>query len=134
MLTVRDHMLRQIPTLTVDMSLPQALDRVIDSALGGLPVVDGERRLVGFLSERDCLPSLLSSSYHCDLRTRVGDLMSQVPLSVAPDESILTLAERMSAPGPRLYPVVDQGRLIGAIGRRQVTAALNQELKQCQPT
>ncbi|MFL9593040.1 CBS domain-containing protein [Aeromonas schubertii] len=134
MLTVRHHMLHQFPLLQVDTPLSQALDALRQSGLGGLPVVNGGRQLIGFLSERDCLPTLLSASYHCDVRTRVGDLMSQEPLAVEGKESLLALAERMTASAPRLYPVVEGGIVIGVIGRRQVMDALHHLLKACQPT
>ncbi len=46
-------------------------------------MLDDQKRLIGFLSEQDCIPSLLTGSYHCDSRTRVEDLMSRTPLFVS---------------------------------------------------
>lgn len=134
MLQVRDHMQRLTQALTPDMGLAEALDRLHSTGLSGLPVLDAQRQLVGFLSEQDCIPSLLSGSYYCDTRTRVEDLMNRNPLSVGPDDSILDLARQMTGAKPKIYPVLQQGKVIGLISRRQVMAALNQQMKQCQAT
>lgn len=97
-------------------------------------MLDDKQQLVGFLSEQDCIPSLLTGTYHCDTRTQVQDMMSKTPLSIGPDESILDLARQMTGAKPRIYPVVEQGKVIGIISRRQVMQALNQQLKGCQQT
>ena len=107
---------------------------LVDPALAGLPVLDDQKRLIGFLSEQDCIPSLLTGSYHCDSRTRVEDLMSRTPLFVSPDDSILDLARQMTGARPKVYPVLEGGKVVGIINRRQVMQALNAQMKQCQAT
>ncbi|MGY6039999.1 CBS domain-containing protein [Aeromonas sp. AE23HZ002T15] len=134
MLQVRDHMQRLTHFLSPELSLAEALDRLHSAGLSGLPVLNAQRQLVGFLSEQDCIPSLLSGSYYCDTRTKVEDLMSRTPLSVDPDDSILDLARQMTGARPKIYPVLLQGKVTGLISRRQVMAALNQQMKQCQAT
>ncbi|QXC34672.1 CBS domain-containing protein [Aeromonas sp. FDAARGOS 1407] len=134
MLKVHHHMSRLTHSLTAGLSLAEALDRLHHSGLSGLPVLDDEKQLIGFLSEQDCIPSLLTGSYHCDTHTRVEDMMNRAPLSVGPDESILELARQMTGAKPKIYPVLQQGKVIGIISRRQVMQALNQQLKVCQQT
>ncbi|MEN9583167.1 MAG: hypothetical protein RLZZ616_173 [Pseudomonadota bacterium] len=134
MLQIRDHMSRLTHSLTPRLSLAEALDKLHHSGLSGLPVLDEQKRLIGFLSEQDCIPSLLTGSYHCDTRTRVEDLMSHTPLSVAPDDSILDLARQMSEAKPKIYPVLQGGKVLGIISRHQVMQALNQQMKGCQQT
>ncbi|MCH7375969.1 CBS domain-containing protein [Aeromonas sp. MR19] len=134
MLQIRDHMSRLTHSLTPQLGLAEALDRLHHSGLSGLPVLDEQQRLIGFLSEQDCIPSLLTGSYHCDTRTRVEDLMSRTPLSVAPDDNILELARQMSEARPKIYPVLQGGKVIGIISRHQVMQALNRQMKGCQQT
>ncbi len=134
MLQIRDHMSRLTHSLTPRLGLAEALDKLHHSGLSGLPVLDEQKRLIGFLSEQDCIPSLLTGSYHCDTRTRVEDLMSHTPLSVAPDGSILDLARQMSEAKPKIYPVLQGGKVLGIISRHQVMQALNQQMKGCQQT
>ncbi|MDF2391485.1 CBS domain-containing protein [Aeromonas sp. 2MA4] len=134
MLHIRDHMSRLTHFLTPQLGLAEALDRLHHSGLSGLPVLDDQQQLVGFLSEQDCIPSLITGSYHCDTRTQVEDIMSRTPLSVDPDDSILDLARQMTGAKPKIYPVLEQGKVIGIISRHQVMQALNQQMKGCHQT
>ena len=134
MLHIRDHMSRLTHFLTPQLGLAEALDRLHHSGLSGLPVLDDQQQLVGFLSEQDCIPSLITGSYHCDTRTQVEDMMSRTPLSVDPDDSILDLARQMTGAKPKVYPVLEQGKVIGIISRHQVIQALNQQMKGCHQT
>ncbi|HGY0994333.1 CBS domain-containing protein [Aeromonas salmonicida] len=134
MLHIRDHMNRLTHFLTPQLGLAEALDRLHHSGLSGLPVLDDQQQLVGFLSEQDCIPSLITGSYHCDTRTQVEDMMSRTPLSVDPDDSILDLARQMTGAKPKVYPVLEQGKVIGIISRHQVMQALNQQMKGCHQT
>ena len=134
MLHIRDHMSRLTHFLTPQLGLAEALDRLHNSGLSGLPVLDDQQQLVGFLSEQDCIPSLITGSYHCDTRTQVEDMISRTPLSVDPDDSILDLARQMTGAKPKIYPVLEQGKVIGIISRHQVMQALNQQMKGCHQT
>lgn len=134
MLHIRDHMSRLTHFLTPQLGLAEALDRLHHSGLSGLPVLDDQQQLVGFLSEQDCIPSLITGSYHCDTRTQVEDMMSRTPLSVDPDDNILDLARQMTGAKPKIYPVLEQGKVIGIISRHQVMQALNQQMKGCHQT
>ena len=134
MLQIRNHMSRLTHSLSPQLALAEALDRLHQADASGLPVLDDQKRLIGFLSEQDCIPSLLTGSYHCDSRTRVEDLMSRTPLFVSPDDSILDLARQMTGAKPKIYPVREGDKVVGIINRRQVMQALNAQMKQCQAT
>ncbi len=134
MLQIRDHMQPLTHSLHPGLGLTEALDRLHRANLGGLPVLDDHQHLVGFLSEQDCIPALLTGSYHCDTRTLVEDLMSRTPLFVSPDDNIVDLARQMTGARPKVYPVMEGGKVTGIISRRQVMQALNTQMKQCQAT
>ena len=128
-LIVRDVMDASIVPLRLDTSLAEAVDRITDSHHLGLPVVDSDQHLVGFLSEQDCMKYVISGSYYADSLTRVGDIMRPDPLKVAANESLLALAERMQTGKPKNYPVCDEGRLVGLVTRSAVLRALNDKIK-----
>jgi len=128
-LIVRDVMDASIVPLRLDTSLAEAVDRITDSHHLGLPVVDSDQQLVGFLSEQDCMKYVISGSYYADSMTRVGDIMRPEPLKVAANESLLALAERMQTGKPKNYPVCDEGRLVGLVTRSAVLRALNEKIK-----
>ncbi len=58
--------------------------------------------------------------------------MSKTVLSVAPDDSIIELAQRMAGPKPKIYPVVDEnGLLLGTISRQDVLRAIEMTMRSC---
>jgi len=50
---------------------------------------------------------------------------------VGPDTSILDLAEMMMGQKPKIYPVVEEGRLLGVISRHNVMQAIHAQLGTC---
>ncbi|MGP1721719.1 MULTISPECIES: CBS domain-containing protein [Shewanella] len=128
---IKDHMDRRPILLTADMSLAIAVEKLLESNKSGAPVVDSVGKLVGFLSQQDCLSVMLKSSYHCDMTSTVADCMKSPVLTVAPDDSILELAEQMLGAKPKIYPVLNDGRVIGTINRTNVLKAMNIYMQQC---
>jgi len=128
---VTDNMDRQPVLLTPEMSLAAAVDALLEKKKLGAPVVDGSGQLVGFLSQQDCMSVMLKSSYHCDLVANVNDCMRTDVLWVSPDDSVLRLAEQMLGPKPKVYPVVEEGKVIGTINRTDVLSAINKYMQQC---
>lgn len=126
---VRDLMVPVIHPLRGDMSLADAVDLILASGMAGLPVVNEQHAVIGFLSEHDCLRYLVSSSYYCDNRIQVEDIMHPQPLCVSPGDSVLELAQQMSKAQPKIYPVVENNKLAGLITRRQLMMELNRMLK-----
>ncbi len=130
-LTVKDYMTHQAITFRPDMSLSAALDKVIRSEHLGGPVIDDKENVIGFLSEQDLLDKLVKASYFCQDTHLVSDCMHQEVLSVSPNTSILELAEMMKVGKPKVYPVVDNGKLVGIITRRDVLRAIGKSLSAC---
>ncbi|ABI71298.1 CBS domain-containing protein [Shewanella frigidimarina] len=128
---IKDHMDRRPILLTADMSLAIAVEKLLESNKSGAPVVDSVGKLVGFLSQQDCLSVMLKSSYHCDMTSTVADCMKSPVLTVAPDDSILELAEQMLGAKPKIYPVLSAGKVIGTINRTNVLKAMNIYMQQC---
>ncbi|GHA28751.1 CBS domain-containing protein [Oceanisphaera arctica] len=131
MATVSEIMRHSLPLLRAEMSITEALDKLLASELSGLPVVDSQRQIIGFLSEQDCIPKLINASYHCDNRVTVNDLMRKDPLTVTPDADVFELARTMGGAKPKLYPVVEESKVIGIVTRHQVMIFLNKQLQNC---
>ncbi|GIU45149.1 CBS domain-containing protein [Shewanella sairae] len=130
-INVQEHMDRQPVLLSPTMSLATAVEKLLDNKKLGAPVVESDGKLVGFLSQQDCLAVMLKSSYHCDLTAIVKDCMRTDVLSVSPNSSVLLLAEQMLGPKPKVYPVVEEGKVVGTINRTNVLAAINTYMQQC---
>ncbi len=131
MLQVKDAMYPVSHPLQPEMMLVEAVDHILNAGVIGLPVVNQAHEVVGFLSEHDCLPFLVTGSYHCDSRIQVKDIMHTEPVSVSPNKSIVDLAQEMGLNRPKVYAVVEDDRMIGLITRSMVMRELNQSLKHC---
>ena len=108
------------------------VDALLQHKFTGLPVVDSQNKVVGFVSEQDCLRKLLISSYHCEGSLVVEDFMHDQPLTVKEDDSAVNVAELMVTEKPKIYPVVDaQGILTGLLTREQVLRALKDSRRGC---
>ena len=129
MIVVKDIVRRNITPLSTDLMLAEAVEQILASGLIGLPVVNSERRLVGFLSEQDCIAQMLSGTYHSDSRKVVADLMHREPLFVTPEESVIDIAQRMQDNKPKVYPVIQEYELLGVISRKDVLKALSEMIK-----
>ncbi len=130
-LKVRDYMTVKAVTFTPEMPLSAALNKVIRSDHLGGPVIDEKERVIGFLSEQDLLDKLVKASYFCQDTHIVSDCMHQEVLFVSPEMSIIELADMMKVGKPKVYPVVDNGKLVGIITRRDVLRAIGKNLESC---
>ena len=121
---VKDHMTSNPVTLTPEMAIRQAAHVLIEKDISGAPVLDKHGRLVGVLTERDCMRVAMQADYHGEPGGLVGEYMSKNPQWVGPEQSILTLADLFINGRFHRYPVVDNGRLVGVISRRDVMRAM----------
>ncbi|MDX1676659.1 CBS domain-containing protein [Arsukibacterium sp.] len=129
LLKVADYMHRHPVIFTVDMPVEMAVDRLIKGRQTGGPVVDATNKIIGFVSEQDCLARMLMSTYHDQQAARVADVMNPEVLTVKPYDGVIDLAQMMLKIKPKLYPVVDDnGYLLGIITRTDVLAAIDKEL------
>jgi CBS domain-containing protein len=131
----RDVMTREVVTVAPDTSVKAAAEILATRGLAAAPVVDDEDRLVGIVSEADLLRGRLLPDPRLRLRrdaragsapppAHVGGVMTtdvrtvQAAADVA-DVGRLFVDERL-----RSVPVVDRGRLVGIVSRRDLLRAL----------
>lgn len=121
---VRDHMATKLVLLQPEMEIVHAVRLLIRHDISGAPVVEADGRLVGILTERDCMRAAVQGEYYGMPGGLVRDVMSANPDSVSPEDSIFDLADRFIAGKYRRYPVIADGRVVGLISRRDVMRAL----------
>lgn len=86
---------------------------------GAVPVVDGNKTLIGIVSEHDLLGAM--DDGHVLGELTAADVMTGNPYSVRPETTLGTLVHVLRASDLVRVPVVDaKDRLIGIIARRDV--------------
>ena len=151
--TVADTMTRDPIVVHPETSLKEAIQILAQQHISGLPVVDGDGKLVGIISDSDLLwqetgveppPYIMlldsviylenPATYEKDLRKAmgltVGEVMSNKPITVKPDKSLRDAAKQMQAHHIHRLPVLDDnGKLIGILSRGDIirSMAISQE-------
>ena len=146
-LTARDIMTKEPITVSPETEIGQAAKLLLDKKLNGVPVVDKSGKLVGILCQSDLIkqqkklpiPSIftlldgfipLTSMKHLEKEVRkitgttVSDTMTPNPVTVRPEMAIQEIAGLMVDSKYHTLPVVDQGKLIGVIGKEDILRTL----------
>ena len=124
-ITVKDFMTTKVVTLSPDMDLMEAMRVLAYHRISGAPVVDELGSVVGMLTERDCLRTVVVASYHGEGSCgAVAEYMSQDVRAVEADTSLLDMAELFISKRYRRYPVKHEDRLIGIISRKDAIRAV----------
>jgi predicted transcriptional regulator len=129
-LKVGDYMNTHPVTFTTEMPVVEAVERLLSVHQTGGPVIDEYKKVIGFLSEQDCLKQMMASSYYQEQICLVKDIMRTAVLSIKPYTSVFELAQVMLGEKPKFYPVVDDdGYLLGTINRTAVLNAIDVHFK-----
>jgi len=109
-------------------SVQTAAERMLERNVGTLVVLDGERRPVGMLTDRDLALRVLVPG-HDPRRVTVGEVATRHPRTVGVDAPIEDALVTMSELGVRRLPVVGpEERLVGMISLDDVLALLCEEM------
>ena len=103
---------------------------LLEGGHSGAPVVDDGGAPVGVLSEHDGIRVLAAAVAEGWPAGSAGDHMSKDVETVAPSEDLLALSTRFSQGRHRRLLVVEGGRLIGLVSRRDLLAALEKLERQ----
>lgn len=108
-----------------DQPIQDVISTIIDKKIAGAPVLDDQDRLVGMISEKDCLRLIVDEAYHnMPAETRkVSDYMTPKVQSLSPKTNIVEAAVEFLNSPIRRFPVVENGRLIGQVSRRHILRA-----------
>ncbi|WP_348674319.1 CBS domain-containing protein [uncultured Abyssibacter sp.] len=120
----KDYMTANLVTLSPDTNVMEAIRILLDKGISGAPVVDKMGRLVGLLSEKDCMRVATHAGYYGEAGGKVSEFMSPDVVTVDGDTSVIEIAKMFMEKPFKRYPVVDDNRLIGSISRRDVLKAI----------
>jgi|SRR3954452_10482664 CBS domain-containing protein len=137
---VRDVMTKDVATLRPEQTVPEAADALAAGRYGTMPVVDGDGRLIGLLTDEDLIVSearihvptyinflgatipLHMHHFEDDLQkvagATVGEVMDDDPVTIAPEATLEDVATLMHDRDVTHLPVIDADRkVVGIIAR-----------------
>ncbi|MCU0397348.1 MAG: CBS domain-containing protein [Cyclobacteriaceae bacterium] len=112
-------------TFTPDQTIQEVIDTIINKGISGAPVLDKDRKLVGIISEKDCLRIIVDQAYH-NLPTsdrKVSDYMTAQVKVLSSNSDVVEAANEFLRSPIRRLPIVENGVLIGQISRRDILKA-----------
>ncbi|MDH4093134.1 MAG: CBS domain-containing protein [Cyclobacteriaceae bacterium] len=117
--------LNQMITLRPDQPIREAIATILKNRISGAPVLDEQRRLVGNLSEKDCLQIIVDKARDKMVveNKKVSDYMSTKVFTISPTTNVVEAAIEFLSSPIRRYAVVEKGALIGEISRREILRA-----------
>ena len=127
-LTVSDVMTTQLVLFTPKQSIHEVMQSFIKYRISGGPVVNHKGILIGVISEADCMKEISDSRYFNMpiLDKSVGHFMTEKVDTIESNMSIFDAAAKFSKCSRRRYPVLDKGRLVGQVSRKDIViAAIN---------
>lgn len=148
--TAREIMDADVPAISPDADARAAIELLAKTELGAIPVVDGERKVVGIVSESDLVIGEEEADLHLPhylnimggivfvgsmkgfeerlekaFATKVSELMTADPIVVRDDDDAELVARTVAEKHHNHLPVVDgEGRLSGMVTRADALAAL----------
>jgi CBS domain-containing protein len=114
---VREVMTTDVVSVGVGQSVEGAAEMLLRHRLTAMPVVDDRRQVLGVVSEADLLRDPLSGRR--ELRT-VGGVMTRPAVVIAADATVAEARAMVADRGLRMMPVVEGGRLVGVLSRRDL--------------
>ena len=115
---ISEFMDQVVPTLGPDMQIMKAVDYLLRHRVTGAPVVDANGRLVGIITETDLLKLLTQGIQgHSPTDVTVADYMSTDVVTVPQTADIYYVAGIFLNNNFRRLPVVEDGKIVGAITR-----------------
>ncbi|MFW6178915.1 MAG: CBS domain-containing protein [Desulfohalobiaceae bacterium] len=147
MTQISEIMSKEVITVSPQTKITEATALLLENHVNGLPVVDIENNLVGIICQSDIItqqkkwpvPTVftlldgiipLSSFSHLEKEvqkmsaTTVEEAMTQDPVSVSQDTDLENVAEIMVNKNYHTIPVVQEGKLVGIVGKEDVLKTL----------
>lgn len=147
MLKVKEVMTRDVITVSPETEIVHAAKILLENRINGVPVIDDTGRLVGILCQSDLIaqqkklpipsfftfldgliPTTSMKQLEKEVRkiaaSTVAQAMTPNPVCVEPETSIESVAALMVDKGFHTLPVMDEGRLVGIVGKEDILKTL----------
>lgn len=120
MFKAKHIMTKDVISVRKDTPIYQCLELMAKHKVAGIPVVEDDMSLVGFISEKD----VLHLFYACTDQEEktVKDFITQPAIYFDENESLLDICKLLAKNIFRRVPITSKGKLVGIIGRGDIIA------------
>ncbi len=139
-----DVMSRNPLSVTPQTAIVEAARTMLQNRISGLPVIDGDGKVVGVVTEGDLLrraetgterhrsrwlefllgPGRLAGDYVDAHARKVGEVMTSEVAVVSPTDELSDVVQLMEKRRIKRVPVIDNGKLVGIVSRSDLVRAL----------
>ena len=147
MLTARDIMTQDIISVHKETPVAELAKLLTSHNISGVPVLDAEDKVVAVVTESDLIDqskklhiptviTILDSVFYLEnpdkmeaemkkiAGTNVAEICSGTPKTILPDTRLDEIATIMAEGNIHTLPVLDDGKLVGIIGKRDIIKTL----------
>ena len=130
--TAKQYMTTNLITLEKDMNVYYAIGILLNNNISGAPVIDNNKKLIGILSEKDCL-EVFAESAQTDIalpsaislgRGTVEQFMTKSISTIKADDDLYSVVDIFLKNNFRRLPVLQDQKLVGQISRRDILKAI----------
>jgi CBS domain-containing protein len=119
-ITARDFMVTKLVTFAPEDDVLDAVQVLLERRISGAPVVEKDRRYLGVFSEKCGMHVLLDAAYEQLPVRDVRSFMDTEAQTIGPDTHLLSVAQVFLLTPYRRLPVLEDGKLVGQVSRRDV--------------
>ena len=103
-------------------SVIEVVEILIKFRISGGPVVDEQKRVIGIISEGDCIKQISESRYYNMPMEDVSveKYMSKDVNTISPDVNLFDAAHLFLKSKIRRFPVVENDRIIGIVSQKDI--------------
>lgn len=122
---VQDYMTENLITFRKDQYVVEVMEVLVKNKISGAPVVNERNELEGVISDGDCMKQISESRYY---NMPIGDMkidqyMDTDVTTIDKNMNIFDCASLFYKHDCRRFPIVEDGKLIGQISRKDILCA-----------
>lgn len=122
---VEDYMCHSLITFRKEQLVIEVMEGLVKNKISGAPVVNEQNELVGIISDGDCMKQISESRYY---NMPIGDIkiekfMQTDVTTIDRKVNIFDCANLFYKHNCRQFPIVENGKLVGVISRKDLLCA-----------
>ena len=119
MFQAKDVMTTELVTVKRSTGIHDAIRILVENNVTGLPVVNDDMTVAGIISEKDMLGLLYNIE---DKPGSVEQFMTEEVVCFEKEDSLIDIAESFIKGSFRRVPILDGGKIVGIISRKDIIA------------